>query len=109
MFYVLIFSRGNFDLPTLFPLFGRTQLQVLAVVTAFLLLVTHFVTCMAVKEVPFDGGRDRHVPNTSKRTAIWKLLTEIWDRAWDVPWTIQLIVSPNLLNAELPYSALSFI
>jgi hypothetical protein len=41
---------GNLSLPTLFPIFGSTQLQVLCVLTSILLLVSHGVTIFSVKE-----------------------------------------------------------
>ena len=42
--------RGNIDMTAIFPFFGTTELEVLAVVGSFLLLITHAVTAFCTKE-----------------------------------------------------------
>ncbi|KDQ32655.1 hypothetical protein PLEOSDRAFT_1073124 [Pleurotus ostreatus PC15] len=47
---VVGFFVGNIDLPSILPFLGSGQLQVLSAVGSFLLLATHSVTAMFVKE-----------------------------------------------------------
>ncbi|KIM23207.1 hypothetical protein M408DRAFT_332490 [Serendipita vermifera MAFF 305830] len=47
---VVGFFVGNLPLPTVFPFLGRTHLQVLCVITSFLLILAHIVTCFTVEE-----------------------------------------------------------
>ena len=43
-------NRGNVDMTTVFPFFGDTELEVLAVVGSILLLLTHGITAFCTKE-----------------------------------------------------------
>jgi solute carrier family 45 protein 1/2/4 len=45
-------SRGNIDLPKMFPIFGSMEIEVLSVVSTFFVLVTHSITAWCVKEKP---------------------------------------------------------
>jgi len=90
---VIGFWVGNWDLPALFPWFGRTQLQVLCVVTSLGLLIAHAITCFAVKERVLvssrvgGGGR--------KKRGMIGILKDIWENAWKLPKVIQHIVRPS--------------
>ncbi|KAH7915904.1 major facilitator superfamily domain-containing protein [Hygrophoropsis aurantiaca] len=44
------FFVGNVDLPRIFPIFGKVQLEVLSVIACLLLLFTHSLTSFFVKE-----------------------------------------------------------
>ena len=53
---------GNVDMTKVFPLFGNTELKVLSVVGALLLVLTHGATAYCTKEkVVVD---DRYVPDS---------------------------------------------
>lgn len=87
---VVGFWVGNWDLPKLMPWFGRTQLQVLCVLTSLGLLAAHAITCFAVRERVLvtrvdDGGRQK------KRGAMGAL-KDIWENVWKLPRVIQQIV-----------------
>jgi solute carrier family 45 protein 1/2/4 len=43
-------GSGGLDLVRMFPFFGATELEVLAVLSSFCLLSTHFITAFSVKE-----------------------------------------------------------
>ena len=43
-------SSGNIDMTAVFPFLGSTELEVLAVVGSFLLLLTHAITAFCTKE-----------------------------------------------------------
>lgn len=44
--------RGNLDLPAIFPIFGSLELEVLSVLSAFVILFTHTITAWCAKEQP---------------------------------------------------------
>lgn len=90
---VLGFWVGNWDLPVLMPWFGRTQLQVLCVLTSLGLLAAHALTCLAVKERVLlaasrvDGG-------ARKKRGAMSALKDIWENVWRLPRVVQQIVRP---------------
>lgn len=43
-------SRGNLDLPAMFPIFGSMELEVLSVLSAFFIVFTHIITAWCAKE-----------------------------------------------------------
>lgn len=48
--HVFSLSSGNVDMTRVFPFFGDTELEVLVVVGALLLIFTHGITAFCVKE-----------------------------------------------------------
>lgn len=48
--FVHQYPSGNVDMTAVFPIFGNTELEVLAVVGSLLLLITHSVTAFCTKE-----------------------------------------------------------
>ena len=48
--FELSYGSGGINMPSLLPLFGRTQLEVLSVVGSVILIGTHVTTFTAVKE-----------------------------------------------------------
>ncbi|KAI0640511.1 MFS general substrate transporter [Trametes meyenii] len=75
---------GNVDMTAVFPFIGDTELQVLAVVGSFLLLVTHGITSFCTKEKVVVATR-----GASK--SFLRELREIWDNARTLPPVIQQI------------------
>ncbi|KAF9072613.1 major facilitator superfamily domain-containing protein [Rhodocollybia butyracea] len=47
---VVGYYAGNLDLPSLFPIFGHTELQILSVLVSFILLGSHIVVASSVRE-----------------------------------------------------------
>ncbi|KAN0061035.1 hypothetical protein ACQY0O_006769 [Thecaphora frezii] len=63
---VVSFLIGNLDLPTIFPsVFGRTQIQILSVITCLFVVSTHVIVLLLVQEqvlvrsAPRNGDRQR--------------------------------------------------
>ncbi|KAF9515837.1 hypothetical protein BS47DRAFT_1444339, partial [Hydnum rufescens UP504] len=72
------FFVGNIPLPTIFPYFGRTQLEVLSVLSGIILLLTHGITCWAVKE-------KHSVRNRNQSSGVLFMLKEIWSNLLTLP------------------------
>ena len=53
------FFIGQADLPTHFPSFGNTQMEVLSVLASTTLLATIVVTLITVQECPLDKDFDK--------------------------------------------------
>lgn len=51
-------SSGNVDLTKIFPFLGNTQLQVLSVIASLLLLGSHLVMAVVVKEKILLSSKD---------------------------------------------------
>ncbi|KAF6760581.1 sucrose transporter [Ephemerocybe angulata] len=88
---VVGFFVGNVDLTRVFPVFGKTQLEVLSVVVSFLLLAGHLAMAFLVKErvllkVEVDPARKK-----SKASAFVQELKEIWSNMLTLPWVIRQI------------------
>jgi len=91
---VLGFWVGNWDLPVLMPWFGRTQLQVLCVVTSLGLLAAHALTCFAVKERVLVAGSSHAGGGAQRNRGVVSALKDIWENVWKLPRVIQQIVRP---------------
>jgi solute carrier family 45 protein 1/2/4 len=99
---MLLYS-GNLHLANLFPFFGKTQLQVLCVISALLLLLTHIITSLTVKErvlLPDDGGQDAHFQASKHRKrrglkgffgGTISVFRDIWQNAHTLPPNIRQI------------------
>lgn len=82
---------GNVKLPNLFPFLGKTQLQVLSVLSALLLLVTNGTTAYAVRErVLLEPPRKRMLTETP--FGIFGTVRDIWMNALTLPYVIMRIV-----------------
>ncbi|PVF94319.1 MFS general substrate transporter [Serendipita vermifera] len=106
---VVGFWVGNLSLPSIFPIFGRTQLQVLCVLTSMLLLASHGVTILSVKERVLlpeseqapqqseaENGRSsgwRHYPAKTppKRFGPVAAIKDIWVNVQHLPTNIRQI------------------
>ncbi|KAI8980631.1 MFS general substrate transporter [Trametes punicea] len=75
---------GNVDMTTVFPFLGDTELEVLAVVGSFLLLVTHGITASCTKEKVV-------VATKGLKKSFSKELRDIWDNARTLPPVIRQI------------------
>ncbi|PIL29401.1 transporter [Ganoderma sinense ZZ0214-1] len=75
---------GNIDMTAVFPFFGNTELEVLAVVGSFLLLITHAVTAFCTKERIVVSSSNSHKSFASE-------LRDIWDNAFSLPPVIRQI------------------
>ncbi|KAI0686571.1 MFS general substrate transporter [Earliella scabrosa] len=75
---------GNIDMTAVFPFLGSTELEVLAVVGSFLLLLTHAITAFCTKE---------RVVVSSKRSnkSFSRELREIWNNVFTLPPVIRQI------------------
>jgi solute carrier family 45 protein 1/2/4 len=89
---VIGFWVGNWDLPALMPWFGRTQLQVLCVLTSLGLLGAHAITCVAVRERVLVAGSPRVDGGRQKKRGAMGALKDIWENVWRLPGVIQHIV-----------------
>ncbi|KAH7882867.1 major facilitator superfamily domain-containing protein [Phlebopus sp. FC_14] len=78
------FFVGNVDLPLFFPFFGSVQLEVLAVIASFLMLMTHFCVSSCVKE---------RVLLSSSQTAksLREEITQLWCTLLHLPKAIRQI------------------
>src|SRR5882762_4499831 len=58
-------DSGGINLPSLFPFFGNTELEVLSVVGTIILIGTHLTTVLSVKEriLLTSGCAWHHYPN----------------------------------------------
>ncbi|EJD02015.1 MFS general substrate transporter [Fomitiporia mediterranea MF3/22] len=87
---VLGFFIGNVDLTKVFPIFGRTELQVLSVIASFLLLLTQSTTAACVKERVLVSSSC--VPNIYKaQKSLREEIREIWDNLLNLPRVIRQI------------------
>ncbi|KAI0365167.1 MFS general substrate transporter [Pilatotrama ljubarskyi] len=75
---------GNVDMTAVFPFFGDTELEVLAVVGSFLLLMTHGITAFCTKERVV-------VATKGPKKSFTKELRDIWDNARTLPSVIRQI------------------
>ncbi|TBU52093.1 MFS general substrate transporter [Dichomitus squalens] len=75
---------GNVDMTSVFPFFGSTELEVLAVVGSLLLLATHALTAFCTKEKVVVSSR-----RLGKTFA--NELRDIWDHAFSLPPAIRQI------------------
>ncbi|KAI0665836.1 hypothetical protein C8Q78DRAFT_1072817 [Trametes maxima] len=83
---------GNVDKTAVFPFLGDTELEVLAVVGSFLLLVTHGITSFCTKEKVVVATR-------GAKKSFLRELREIWDNARTLPPVIRQIVrSTHLIS-----------
>ncbi|KAL5639507.1 hypothetical protein ACGC1H_006221 [Rhizoctonia solani] len=80
------FFIGGIHLPNVFPWLGRTQLEVLTVVSSVLLLALHGVTAVSVEEkvLVIDGG-------ASDGNVLVRIFKDIWDNILTLPRTIRSI------------------
>ncbi|OSD01111.1 MFS general substrate transporter [Trametes coccinea BRFM310] len=75
---------GNVDMTAVFPFLGDTELEVLAVVGSFLLLLTHGITAFCTKEKVV-------VATKAPKKSFIKELRDIWDNARTLPPVIRQI------------------
>jgi len=92
---VVGFWVGNWDLPALMPWFGRTQLQVLCVLTSLGLLAAHALTCFAVRERVLVADSSRVEGGGRQKRGAVGALKDIWENVWKLPRVIQQIVCPS--------------
>ncbi|KEP48937.1 MFS transporter, sucrose transporter [Rhizoctonia solani 123E] len=80
------FFIGGINLPNVFPWLGRTQLEVLTVVSSISLLALHGVTAISVEEkvLVVDGG-------ASDGNVLVRIFRDIWDNILTLPRTIRSI------------------
>ncbi|KAH9034741.1 MFS general substrate transporter [Lactarius pseudohatsudake] len=79
------FFFGGIDLPSLFPFFGSTELEVLSVVGSIILIGTHLMTVTSVKErILLTSGK-------TKKSFLQEL-SDIWTNMRNLPSVIRTIV-----------------
>ena len=99
---VIGFWVGNWDLPALMPWFGRTQLQVLCVLTSLGSLAAHALTCFAVKERVLVAGPSRVDGGARRKRGVMSALKDIWENVWKLPRVVQQIVCPLFSHSFCP-------
>ncbi|KAJ8507140.1 hypothetical protein ONZ45_g10460 [Pleurotus djamor] len=87
---VVGFFVGNVDLPSLLPFLGSAQLQVLSVIGSFLLLATHFITALSVKEKRLLKS-SRAVSKAVKENKILREMKDLYTNMLTLPRTIRQI------------------
>ncbi|KAG9226953.1 hypothetical protein CCMSSC00406_0003374 [Pleurotus cornucopiae] len=85
---VVGFFVGNIDLPSILPFLGSGQLQVLSAVGSFLLLATHSVTAMFVKERRLLSVSR---PRQAKENRIMREIKDIFANMLSLPRVIRQI------------------
>ena len=90
---------------TVFPFFGETEIEVLAVVGSFLLLITHGITAACTREKVVVSTRwarlfpSHHTCSPYLRRSnknFTRELREIWDNLFSLPPVIRQIVRVSL-------------
>ncbi|KAF7292526.1 hypothetical protein MKEN_01477000 [Mycena kentingensis (nom. inval.)] len=79
------FFVGNLDLPAVLPSFGSTELQVLSVIVAGILVFGHLTTILLVKEEPFER------PDGQRPPSLIAELRRLFTSLFSLPCTIQQI------------------
>lgn len=83
------FFVGNVDLPKILPFLGNTQLQVLSIVASLLLLGSHLVMAIMVKEKILLPDTDR-TGKINKKSFVHDL-KDIWTNIFNLPPVIRQI------------------
>ena len=101
--YLSINCRGNLDVTKVFPFLGKTDLEVLSVIGAFLLVATHLMTALSVKEKVVVSSQyvvsvlspkiSSHGTLRVAKKGLRQEFKEIWDNARSLPPVIRQIVS----------------
>jgi solute carrier family 45, member 1/2/4 len=86
---VVGFFTGTISLPSIFPFFGRTQLEVLSVIVSVLLLGVHLIIAICVEEQVLL----KQEATLAKTGSFVRRVKEFWGAARSLPWTIRQIVS----------------
>ncbi|GAB1520521.1 hypothetical protein RhiTH_003598 [Rhizoctonia solani] len=87
------FFIGGINLPSVFPSLGRTQLEVLSVISSVLLLSLHGITAASVEEkvLVTDG-------TTSDTNIFAQIFKDIWENILTLPRTIRSILCTSALS-----------
>lgn len=75
---------GNVDMTKVFPFLGDTELEVIVAVSSFLLVISHVVVAICVKERILLASR-------AEKGSLLQELGDIWRQAWALPPVIQQI------------------
>jgi len=94
------FFIGNIKLPALFPIFGKTQLQILSILSAILLFVTNGTTVYSVSERVLVEPPPKRSPTGENLTSFGMLRTvqDIWRNALTLPYVIMRICMIQFLS-----------
>ncbi|KAG8957705.1 hypothetical protein FRC03_009893 [Tulasnella sp. 419] len=79
------FFVGNIDLPKTFPYLGKTELEVLSVITSICLIVTHAITSTSVTEKVLVRS------SNEKKPSMFTIFRDIWVNMRTLPRTIKQI------------------
>ncbi|KAF8747498.1 hypothetical protein RHS02_00097, partial [Rhizoctonia solani] len=95
------FFIGGINLPSVFPWLGRTQLEVLSVISSVLLLSLHGITAASVEEkvLVTDG-------TTSDTNIFAQIFKDIWENILTLPRTIRSICLVQFLWVPRHHKAL---
>ncbi|THH15535.1 hypothetical protein EW146_g4950 [Bondarzewia mesenterica] len=78
------FFIGNVDMPSVFPLLGKSELQVLSVISSILLIATHLFTASMVKERVL-------LASSQAKKSFRQEIRELWANARTLPYVIRQI------------------
>ncbi|KAG8959256.1 hypothetical protein FRC03_008241 [Tulasnella sp. 419] len=79
------FFIGNIDLPKVLPIFGRTELEILSVITCITLVLSHGITSVSITEKVLVQSTDQ------KKSGVFSIFRDIWINMRTLPWTVKQI------------------
>ncbi len=102
---ILGYFMGFLDLPALFPFLGATQLKVLCVLAIAWFLLTLFITCVSVKEIPYEA-QSRHA-----NQPWWQPMMDILHALWKLPSPVQSVCNVQFFGwlAWFPFIFYSYV
>ena len=110
---VIGFFVGSIPLPEIFPILGKTELQVLSFIVSLLLLSGHIITAVCVKERVLLKDNDQRRYTTKRPNAFIREAREIWTNFVTLPPVIRQIVrtcsSPCFLILKLFQCIIQFL
>ncbi|KAJ8074283.1 hypothetical protein PM082_012593 [Marasmius tenuissimus] len=86
---VIGFFVGELELPRILPFLGSTQIQILSILSSFILLFSHLLTAVAVREEILAEKRQSRTAGLIQKFVYD--MKEIWDTVWTLPRTIKQI------------------
>ena len=108
---VIGFFVGSIPLPSIFPILGTTEIQVLSFIVSLLLLLGHIITAICVKERVLLRDDDRRY-STKRPNAFIREVRTIWTNFVTLPPVIRQIVStrfsPRFLILKLVQCIIQF-
>ncbi|KAK1221622.1 hypothetical protein PQX77_015566 [Marasmius sp. AFHP31] len=86
---VIGFFVGELELPRILPFLGSTQIQILSILSSFILLFSHLLTAAAVREETLGNKRQSRATGPIEKFV--SDMKDIWKTMWTLPRTIKQI------------------